>query len=138
MSIKNEKFLINTKGFNDIVDITEKVSDIVKNSGIKNAVIHVFSPGSTVGITTLEYEPGLVKDIPEALSVFAPVEKDYNHDKTWHDGNGYAHIRASVIGNSVTVPLANGELELGQWQQIVLMDFDNKKRTRSIIVQILY
>ena len=146
MSVRNEKFLIETNGFCDIIDITMKVNDAIKqsverltnNDGIKNAVIHIFSPGSTVSITTIEYEPGLHKDIPEILEDLIPTGKAYHHDKTWHDGNGYAHLRASIIGNGITVPYVNGEMELGTWQQIVLIDFDNKPRTRSVIVQIIY
>lgn len=137
MPVRNEKFLISTNGFTDIIDITRKVADFVKRGSEKNAIVHIYSPGSTVSVTTLEYEPGLVKDLPDALEKIAPVNKIYEHDKQWHDGNGYAHIRASMIGNSVTVPLAAGELELGRWQQIVLIDFDNKARTRSVIVQIM-
>ena len=143
MAVKNEKFLIQTNGFSDIIDITMKVDDVIKKSNsqgepVKNGVIHIFSPGSTIAITTLEYEPGLIKDIPEVLDKLIPQNAEYHHDKTWHDGNGYAHIRASIIGNGITVPYVNGEMELGTWQQIVLIDFDNKPRTRSIIVQILY
>ena len=147
MGVKNEKFLIQTNGFTDIIDITLNVNDAVKqsvknakddNSNIKNAVIHIFSPGSTVSITTIEYEPGLIKDIPEILDDLIPVKKAYHHDKTWHDGNGYAHIRAAMIGNGITVPYVNGEMELGTWQQIVLIDFDNKPRTRSVIVQVVH
>ena len=146
MSVRNEKFLIETNGFCDIIDITMKVNDAIKqsverltnNDGIKNAVIHTSSPGSTVSITTIEYEPGLLKDIPEILEDLIPTGKAYHHDKTWHDGNGYAHLRASIIGNGITVPYVNGEMELGTWQQIVLIDFDNKPRTRSVIVQIIY
>ena len=147
MGVKNEKFLIQTNGFTDIIDITLNVNDAVKQSvknakdaggDIKNAVIHIFSPGSTVSITTIEYEPGLIKDIPEILDDLIPAKKAYHHDKTWHDGNGYAHIRAARLGNGITVPYVNGEMELGTWQQIVLIDFDNKPRTRSIIVQVMY
>lgn len=137
MPVRNEKFLLSTRGFTDIIDITSKVSDIVRLGGEKNAIVHIYSPGSTVSVTTLEYEPGLVKDFPEALENIAPINKVYEHDKQWHDGNGYAHIRAAMIGNSITIPLAAGQLELGNWQQIVLVDFDNKPRTRSVIVQIL-
>ena len=137
MPVRNEKFLLSTRGFNDIIDITSKVVDIVRTGGEKNAIVHIYSPGSTVSVTTLEYEPGLVKDLPEALENIAPVNKVYEHDKQWHDGNGHAHIRASLMGSSITVPLAAGQLELGNWQQIVLIDFDNKPRTRSVIVQIL-
>lgn len=135
MAIKNEKFLISTNGFCDIIDITETVSDVVTKTGLKNAVVHVFVVGSTASITTLEYEPGLVKDFPDVLEKLIPSNSSYHHDETWHDGNGFAHIRASIIGNSVSVPLIAGSLELGTWQQIVLIDFDNKKRTRSVIVQ---
>jgi len=142
VTVKNEKFLISTNGFGDIIDITQKVRDAVKNSvqndNIKNAVVHIFCPSSTASITTMEYEPGLIKDIPDILNEIAPKDRNYNHDKTWHDGNGDAHIKASIIGSSVTVPFVNSELELGDWQQIVLMDFDNKKRTRSVIVQTLF
>lgn len=137
MPVRNEKFLLSTRGFTDIIDITSKVSDIVRLGGEKNAIVHIYSPGSTVSVTTLEYEPGLVKDFPEALENIAPINKVYEHDKQWHDGNGHAHIRAAMIGNSITIPLAAGQLELGNWQQIVLVDFDNKPRTRSVIVQIL-
>ena len=137
MPVRNEKFLLSTRGFTDIVDITSKVSDIVRLGGEKNAIVHIYSPGSTVSVTTLEYEPGLVKDFPEALENIAPINKVYEHDKQWHDGNGHAHVRAAMIGNSITIPLAAGQLELGNWQQIVLVDFDNKPRTRSVIVQIL-
>ena len=112
MPVRNEKFLLSTKGFNDIIDITSKVADFVRLGGEKNAIVHIYTPGSTVSITTLEYEPGLVKDLPEALEKIAPINKTYEHDKQWHDGNGHAHIRASMIGNSVTVPLAAGQLEL--------------------------
>ena len=145
MAVKNEKFLIQTKGFSDIIDITTKLNDVIKKSAvraddtiIKNGMVHIFSPGSTVSITTIEYEPGLLKDIPEILNELIPSNRDYSHDKTWHDGNGYAHIRASIIGNGITIPYANGEMELGTWQQIVLIDLDNKPRTRSVIVQIIY
>ncbi len=142
MPVKNEKFLIQTKGFNDIIDITKNVGDVIKNSkqiaDLKNGTVHIFVQGSTAAVTTLEYEPGLIKDIPEILNELIPTDKKYHHDTTWHDGNGYAHIRASIIGSSITVPYVNGEMELGTYQQIVLMDFDNKPRTRNIIVQVIY
>jgi len=144
VAVKNEKFLIKTNGFNDIINITSKVGDVVKNctkndgKTVKNGMIHIFAQGSTVSVTTLEYEPGLIKDFPLILDELIPENRLYNHDKTWHDGNGYAHIRASIIGNGITVPYANGEIELGTYQQIVLMDFDNKQRTRSVIVQLIY
>ena len=137
MPVRNEKFLLSTRGFTDIIDIKRKVVDCIKIGTEKNALVHVYVVGSTAGLTTLEYEPGLVKDLPEALEAIAPINKIYEHDTKWHDGNGYAHIRAAMIGQSVTIPYAAGELELGSWQQIVLIDFDNKPRTRSVVVQIV-
>lgn len=138
MTIINDRFSVNTKGNTDIVDITQQVKHIVYSHSLQNAVVHVYVAGSTVSITNIEYEPGLLIDLPEALNKIAPVEKDYHHDETWHDGNGYAHVRASIVGNSTMVPLIDGALQLGQWQQIVLIDFDNKARTRTIYIQIVY
>lgn len=138
MTVVNEKFTVNTHGFTDIIDITQKVKHAVYKYSLQNAQVNVYVAGSTVSITNIEYEPGLLVDLPQALEKIAPVEAVYHHDDTWHDGNGYAHIRASVIGNSTMVPLIDGALQLGQWQQIVLIDFDNKARTRTVYVQILY
>lgn len=138
MTVINEKFIVHTKGNTEIKDITRQVQNAVYKHNLQNAVVHVYVAGSTVSITNIEYEPGLLKDLPEALDKIAPVEKDYHHDETWHDGNGYAHIRASIVGNNTTVPLIDGALQLGQWQQIVLIDFDNKARTRTVFVQIVY
>ncbi|CCY63560.1 MAG: secondary thiamine-phosphate synthase enzyme YjbQ [Candidatus Gastranaerophilaceae bacterium] len=138
MTVVNERFTVNTHGFTDIIDITQKVKHAVYKYSLQNAQVNVYVAGSTVSITNIEFEPGLLVDLPEALEKIAPVEADYHHDDTWHDGNGYAHIRASIIGNSTMVPLIDGALQLGQWQQIVLIDFDNKSRTRTVYVQILY
>jgi len=138
MTVINEKFTIHTKGNTQIIDITRQVQNAVYRHNLHNAVVHVYVAGSTVSITNIEYEPGLLKDLPEALEKIASVNAEYHHDETWHDGNGYAHIRASIVGNHTTVPLMEGALQLGQWQQIVLIDFDNKARTRTVYVQILY
>lgn len=138
MTIINERFTVNTQGFTDIIDITQKVKHAVYNHSLQNAQVNVYVAGSTVSITNIEFEPGLLVDLPEALENIAPVEADYHHDDTWHDGNGYAHIRASIVGNSTMVPLIDGALQLGQWQQIVLIDFDNKARTRTVYIQIVY
>lgn len=138
MTIINERFTVNTQGFTDIIDITQKVKHAVYNHSLQNAQVNVYVAGSTVSITNVEFEPGLLVDLPEALEKIAPVEADYHHDDTWHDGNGYAHIRASIVGNSTMVPLIDGALQLGQWQQIVLIDFDNKARTRTVYIQIVY
>lgn len=138
MTIINEKFVVNTKGFTDIIDITKSVQNSVYRHSLQNASVLVYVAGSTVSITNIEFEPGLLVDLPEALENIAPAGKDYHHDATWHDGNGYAHVRASIVGNSTTIPLIDGALQLGTWQQIVLIDFDNKPRTRNVYVQIIY
>ena len=138
MSIVTDKFNIITKGFTDVIDITNKVKDITTNNNIKEGNVNIYVIGSTASITTIEFEPGLVKDLPVALENIAPMNKIYHHDETWHDGNGYAHIRASIIGNSINIPILDGHLQLGTWQQIVLVDFDNKPRTRTIICQFIY
>ncbi len=138
MAITTGKFNILTKGFTDIIDITSKIKDLVSTNNIKNANMCVYVSGSTASITSIEFEPGLIKDLPEALENIAPMGKNYYHDQTWNDGNGYAHIRASIIGNSINIPVIDSHLQLGTWQQIVLIDFDNKPRTRTIICQFLY
>ena len=119
------------------MDITQKVQNAVYRHLLQNAVVHVYVAGSTVGITNIAFEPGLLVDLPEALEKIAPISAEFDHDNTWHDGNGYAHVRASIIGNNTMVPLIDGALQLGQWQQIVLVDFDNKARTRTVFVQIV-
>ncbi len=138
MTIINEKFTVHTKGNTEIIDITRNVQNCVYKHNLQNAGIHVYVAGSTVSITNIEFEPGLLVDLPEALEKIASVDADYHHDDTWHDGNGYAHVRASIVGNNTYVPLIDGALQLGQWQQIVLVDFDNKARTRVVYVQIIY
>jgi len=137
VTVYTEHFTINTRGFTDIIDITQKVKSVVYKYNIKNGCVVVALPGSTASITTIEYEPGLVKDLPEVLDSLIPMNKNYHHDDTWHDGNGYAHVRAAMLGSSVTVPLIDGALLLGTWQQIVLIDFDNKSRSRNVHVQII-
>ena len=126
-----------TGGFNDIQDITADVAGIVEESGLSDGIVTLFVTGSTGGVTTIEFEPGLVKDIPEALDRIAPMGKAYHHDAAWGDGNGFSHVRAALVGPSLTVPFSGGSLLLGTWQQIVLIDFDNRARTRKIAVQVL-
>lgn len=138
MTIINEKFVINTQGHTDIIDITKNVQNSVYRHSLQSAQVLVYVAGSTVSITNIEFEPGLLVDLPEALEKIAPEVADYHHDETWHDGNGYAHVRASIIGNSTTVPLIDGALQLGTWQQIVLIDFDNKPRNRTVYIQIIH
>lgn len=138
MPIINEKISLDTKGFNHIIDITKKISELIAKHDLNNAQALIYTPGSTASITSIEYEPGLLKDLPEVLDKIAPMNHIYHHDETWQDGNGYAHVRASMIGNSLNIPIIEGTLSLGTWQQIVLIDFDNKPRTRHVLLQIIH
>ncbi len=133
----SEVISISTKGETDIINITDDVSRIIKSSGIKNGIGCVFVPGATGAITTIEYEPGLLQDLPKALERLFPKGIEYRHEQTWHDGNGHSHIRASMIGPSLTVPIKNGKLILGTWQQIIFLELDVRKRKREIVVQIV-
>ena len=137
MKIKTESFEVSAEGYNHIVDITGEVQKIVEKSGIKEGNALVFAVGSTVGITTIEYEPGLLKDYPGFFEKLVPSNQSYHHDDTWHDGNGYAHIRSSLQGTSFNVPFTNSHLMLGTWQQIILINFDNRPRKRSVVVQLM-
>jgi secondary thiamine-phosphate synthase enzyme len=122
---------------NDIIDVTKQTSDALRESGLNNGIINVFVAGSTAAITTIEYEPGLRHDFPKMLSRIAPKDIQYRHDETWHDGNGHSHVRASLVGPSLTVPFSNGVLILGAWQQIVMLEMDTKPRERVLTIQIL-
>lgn len=137
MQVITEKIAIATRGFTDIIDITARVAATVEQSQFTAGTVTVFISGSTAGVTTIEYEPGLLKDLPEALEKLAPMDKDYHHDATWGDGNGFAHVRAALLGCSITVPFKNRRLLLGTWQQIVVIDFDNRPRRREIILQLM-
>jgi secondary thiamine-phosphate synthase enzyme len=137
MSVTTKSFSVKTKGEADIIDITGQVGDALKESELSNGSLTVFTPGSTVGITTTEYEPGLLKDLPEFFEKIIPKGKDYHHDLTWGDGNGYSHVRAALVKSFFTVPFVNGEMMLGTWQQIILIDFDNRKRQREVVVQMI-
>ncbi|MBN1391507.1 MAG: YjbQ family protein [Sedimentisphaerales bacterium] len=136
--VKTKKLKIQTRGNCDIVDITELVSNAVANSGVSNGTVTVFNVGSTAGITTTEYEPGLANhDIAAAFEKIAPEAGRYEHEQTWHDDNGHSHVRAAFLGPSLSVPVADGRLTLGTWQQIILVDFDTRPRTRAVICQII-
>ena len=137
MDITTRDFEVSTKGFNDIIDITNNVQDEVFESGFEEGNVIVFVSGATAGITTIEYEPGLLKDYPEFMEKIIPSNQNYHHDMTWHDGNGFSHLRASLQGASFQVPFKKGRLLLGTWQQIILVDFDNRSRNRRIITQII-
>jgi len=134
--IEQRKISLSTKGYNQIIDITSQLRDYLSWSKLNDGHVIVFVPGSTGGLTTIEYEPGLLQDFPEMLEKIAPMNVSYHHDRTWHDGNGYAHLRSSLIGPSITIPFESGKLVLGTWQQVVFIDFDNRPRQRQIHVQL--
>lgn len=135
--VQNFGIKLQTKGKCDILDITDKVEESIKKSGITNGLVNVFCPGSTGGITTIEYEPGLRKDMPELMEKLIPSNRAYEHDKTWGDGNGFSHLRSALIGPSLTAPVVSGKLHHGTWQQIVFLDFDNRSRQRELIITIM-
>ncbi len=124
-------------GFGDMADITGEVKEFVRRSGVDEGAVLVFNIGSTGAITTIEYEPGLKKDLPKIMEKIAPYQEDYEHHKTWGDDNGSGHVKASIIGPSLLVPFKDGELLLGRWQQIVVINFDTRRRTRKVVLQIL-
>ena len=134
--VKTYTFSLDTQGFNEMIDITPQVESILNESPFSEGSILVFAPGSTAGITTIEYEPGLLKDYPKFFEKIIPMSDTYQHNETWHDGNGFSHVRASLQGASFTVPFIDKRMLLGTWQQIILVDFDNRPRHRKVIVQI--
>jgi secondary thiamine-phosphate synthase enzyme len=133
----SENISFSTKGFSDILDITHQVDGVINRSRIENGLVTVFCPGSTGAVTTIEYESGVLRDLQRALEKIVPSNIPYDHDRRWGDGNGFSHVRAALMKPSLTVPLIKGRLCLGTWQQIVFIDFDNRKRERDIIIQIL-
>jgi len=134
--VKTYSFSTETKGFSDIIDITSQVELLLEKSPFSEGSALVFVPGATAGVTTIEFEPGLLQDYPTFFEKIVPSSKTYHHDETWHDGNGFSHIRASLQGASFTVPFLDKQMLLGTWQQIILIDFDNRPRNRKVIVQI--
>lgn len=137
MDIYTEYLSLQSRGFNDIIDISSRLNEILHDSGFTEGQMTIFVSGSTAGITTIEYEPGLLRDLPEFFEGIIPMKKSYHHDQTWHDGNGYAHLRSSLIKPFFTVPFQAGRLLLGTWQQIVFIDFDNRPRQRKLVVQMI-
>lgn len=137
MAVATKKLQLNTKGNDDMLDITGEVTQLVKDSGIKNGTVTVFATGSTAAVTTIEYESGLEQDMKKLLNDLIPSETNWRHNATWGEGNGHSHLRASIIGSSLTVPIVDGSMTLGTWQQIVLIDFDIKARSRNLVIQIM-
>jgi secondary thiamine-phosphate synthase enzyme len=137
MKVKTSKLTETTQGFCDIIDITAKVTAQVRDAEIEDGLVALFVTGSTASLTTIEYEPGLVQDLKELVERLIPSDRRYHHDHRWGDDNGFSHLRASLFGPSLQIPIARGRLLLGTWQQIILLDFDNRPRTREIVVQLI-
>lgn len=136
MAIITERFSVSTNGGSEVLDMTEAVTQMLSKHKLQEGSLIVFVAGSTASVTTTEFEPGLRKDIPEVLNRLIPEKLRYHHDDTWGDGNGHSHVRASIMSPSLTIPFSRGELLIGTWQQIVLVDHDNRPRERTIIVQL--
>jgi secondary thiamine-phosphate synthase enzyme len=137
MVVVTKEIRVQTSGECDTVDLTDKVQEALSSSGLKDGVITVFVGGSTAAVTTIEYEPGLLQDLPAALERIAPKSVEYKHEEMWHDGNGHSHVRASIIGPSLVLPFKDKRLCLGTWQQVVLIELDIRARSRNVILQIL-
>ena len=137
MTVITKEIALQSKGNCDVIDITPKVAKNVEESGVNSGIVTLFIAGSTAGITTIEYEPNLLSDFKNMWDRVIPQNIPYEHNKTWGEGNGHSHVRASVLGASLTIPFANKRLTLGTWQQIVFVDFDNRPRSRRIVAQIL-
>jgi secondary thiamine-phosphate synthase enzyme len=135
--IATNTIALNRKGFTGVIDITGRVTKIVGQSGVQNGLVTVFCSGSTGGITTIEFESGVINDLKKAIEKIVPSDIPYEHDKRWGDGNGFSHVHAALMKPSLTIPLIRGKLALGTWQQIVFMDFDNRERDRKVVVQII-
>ena len=135
--IKSFKIKVNTQGYCDVKDLTREASRLIVESRVQEGQVTFFIPGSTAGLTTVEYEPGLVKDLEVFYDKIIPQDQTYHHEETWHDGNGFSHVRASLLKPSLTVPVMEGRMTLGTWQQVILVDFDNRPRQREVILQVM-
>jgi len=137
MPVIRDKIKLSSSGYCDIHNITDEVSAILRKSGLKQGICCVAAVGSTAAVSTIEYEPGLLKDIPRFFESLLPSGVPYEHDKTWGDGNGFSHMRSFLLKTSATLPFDDGKLDLGTWQQVVFLDFDNRSRHREITVQLV-
>jgi len=137
MTVESQEWRFRTHREGEILDITDKTQTVIESSRMRSGVAVLFVPGSTGAITTIEYEPGLLADLPVALERLAPKDASYEHEKRWHDGNGHSHIRASIIGPDLSVPFRDKKLTLGTWQQIVFLELDIRPRDRTVIVQLV-
>ena len=137
MTIINDTVRVDSRGNNDMIDVTERLTLLLSRHKLKTGQMLVFVPGSTAGLTTIEFEPGLKQDFAAMMERIGPRAAHYHHEETWNDGNGHSHVRASLLGPSLTIPFGEGRLLLGTWQQVVLIDFDTRPRNRAIAVQLL-
>jgi secondary thiamine-phosphate synthase enzyme len=137
VAVHTGQLRFSTEGDGDVIDLTEGVQSVLETAGVDSGLVSVFVPGSTAAVTAMEYEPGGVQDLRAALDRLVPAEGDYAHNRLNHDTNSHAHIRAAIVGPSETVPVRDGRLELGTWQQLVLVDFDDRPRQRTVVVQVV-
>lgn len=137
MTVKTTSISLSTNGNADIQDITDQITNTVLKSELTSGIATVFCPSSTSALTTIEYESGAVSDLKRLFDEIIPPSREYAHNERWHDGNGYSHVRAALLGPSMTVPFVNRQLTLGTWQQIIYLDFDNRPRKRELIVQLI-
>ena len=138
MAVHSAMLRFRTRGHGQIVDLTEGVASAVEAAGVQQGIVCVAGRGSTVAVTTMEYEPGGVHDLTEALERLIPTHGDYQHNRLNHDTNSHAHMRAAIIGSTETIPIVEGRLALGTWQQVVLLDFDDHERDRTVVVQVVW
>jgi secondary thiamine-phosphate synthase enzyme len=137
MRLKTNSLSITTHGNIDILDITRELSSLLAEAGLVSGTLTVFCPSSTSGVTTMEYEPGTIADMKRMFEELVSANRDYMHNATWGDGNGYSHMRASLLGSSLTIPFIENKLTLGTWQQVIYIDFDNRSRQRELVVQMI-
>jgi secondary thiamine-phosphate synthase enzyme len=137
VTVTNRTLQVNTKGKNDVQDLTRSLTELITKVNMRNGTVTLFVQGSTAGLTTIEYEPGVVSDLSEMFNRIAPEDVQYKHEARWNDGNGHSHIRAALLGPSLVIPFVDGQLTLGTWQQIVLVDFDTRPRQREIVAQFI-
>lgn len=137
VTVTNQTLHVSTKGNNDVQDLTRSITELITKVNMRNGTVTLFVQGSTAALTTVEYEPGVVSDLSEMFNRIAPTDIQYKHEARWHDGNGHSHVRAALLGPSLVIPFVDGQLTLGTWQQIVLVDFDCRQRQREIIAQFI-
>jgi secondary thiamine-phosphate synthase enzyme len=137
MTVKSSSIQLSTRGDADIHDITDPIASAVSSSGLQTGIVTVFCPSATSALTTIEYESGALSDLRRLFDEIVPQNREYAHNARWHDGNGHSHVRAALLGPSLTIPFLNGALTLGTWQQVIYLDFDNRPRSRELVVQII-